>query len=190
MEDGVRIKAPFVVFDTGLVNTATKLLPKNLIKLNLAKDDKHLRPSITGATLFVGLKGDPRELNLPNCITWVAPSNDLSGDVEKLQEMSLDGALKLEPHDLGLFISIPCTNDSGWMEKYPNKFAIEIITLQPWHWFQKFEHLSDDNLHEYEEAKKEFAEKIWLRVSAGKQFRHIEDEVNVYSNIHLLSFTR
>jgi all-trans-retinol 13,14-reductase len=62
MEDGSTITAKNVVSDAGLFNTATKLLPKDLIDLDFAKDDSidgnKLHPVSEGAKSSTGYKLD------------------------------------------------------------------------------------------------------------------------------------
>jgi len=164
MEDGTKIKAKNVISDIGLINTATELLPADLIKVDVADDDHHLHPAMTGMSLFVGLKGGPEELNLPKCCTWIHPSNDLSGSVEKLRGMSLDEGLRSDSTTPPIFVSVPCTKDRAWVETYPNKSTLEIISLTPWHWFEKFDALEEHG-EDYKVAKKMLADEMWSRVS-------------------------
>lgn len=172
-QGGDTIHAKTVVSDCGFFQTATKFLPADTIKSEFGVDgssDK-LHPSTTGINLFVGLQGDAEALNLPKSIYWIYPSNDLNADADKMSNITLDQALKLEPHEIGpIFVSCPSTKDKAWKENFPNKSALEIICLAPWSWFEKFQGMHDESSpfslrEEYENSKKILAEKVWKRVS-------------------------
>ena len=175
LENGDIVKANTVVSDVGLINTATKLLPPGTINLEFAKDASasfgKLHPSVTGVNLFVGLKGDPEVLHLPTGIQWIYPSNDVNGAIDRLRNLEVDQAMNLDPVELPLFVSIPCTTDSAWNETYPEKSVLEIIMPTPWRWFEKFSHEFNPTMQshgpEYEEVKTTFAKKMWERVSAS-----------------------
>jgi all-trans-retinol 13,14-reductase len=173
MVDGNVINSSVVVSNAGIMNTITKLLPPGLVNIDFAKEDSYtaskLRTGATGVNLFVGLKGDHKSLNLPNCQYWIYPSNDVVGTTKKLNDISLDEALTMDPRELSpVFISIPGAKDKAWATDNPDKSAMEIITIGPWHWWDKFESTFDlktkSHGPEYEAAKRRFSEKLWARV--------------------------
>ena len=175
LHDGTTVLANAIVSDVGIVNTATKLLPSDLLKLDFVgteqeSDNVHkLRLSETGVALFVGLKGDHKELNLPHYQLWIHPSRDFDADAERLRKMSLDDALELDSDQFSLFVGFPCTKDKAWTADYPNKSTLEILVGgSSWSWFEKFastwDETSGSHGAEYEEVKKKLADKIWSRV--------------------------
>ena len=174
MQDGNIIESDIVISDTGFINTATKLLPPDLVDADFARDDNFgdsgLQPGPTGINLFVGLKGDAQSLNLPKSNIWLHPSNDLSGTAKTLEALTLDEALESDPNDLGLiFVGCPCTKDSSWDEEHPYKSAMEVISFVPYRWFgkfaSKFDKATKSHGADYESAKRKLAEKQWARVS-------------------------
>jgi all-trans-retinol 13,14-reductase len=170
MEDGLIIKSDVVISDAGFMNTVTKLLPAGLVDIDFAAEDSTnlLHPGSSGLNLFVGLKGNSEALNLPKSNVWIHSSNDLSATAERMKGLTLDEALELEPKDIGLiFVGCPCTKDSSWASRYPDKSTLEIIALTPYHWFEKFatfDQKTKSHGTEYESAKTRIAEKIWERV--------------------------
>ena len=171
MKDGHIIESNLVISDAGFMNTVTKLLPPGLIDVDFAADDSHtqLHPGTSGLNLFVGLKGDSESLNLPKSNVWIHSSNDLSATAKRMKGLTLDEALELDPKDIGLiFVGCPSTKDSSWATRHPDKSTLEIITLAPYGWFEKFESIFDKTTKshgpEYESAKTRLAEKLWDRV--------------------------
>jgi all-trans-retinol 13,14-reductase len=177
MMDGNKIKAKKVVSDAGFINTFTKLLPPDTVNMDFAKDDRatygKLHPSTTGINLFVGLKGDHKSLHLPESQYWIYPSNELSEATRKIEKMSLDEGLKMDPRDFSpIFVGIPSTKDKSWSREHPDKTGLEIIAFVPYHWFKQYESFNkEEKTHgsEYETVKRQLAEKVWARVSAVYQ---------------------
>ena len=174
MMDGNTIESDVVVSDAGLINTVTKLLPPDLVDIDFAADDRvgddRLHTGATGINLFVGLKGNRQSFNLPKCQYWIHPSNDLVGTVDKHKALSLDEALNLKPEEIApIFVGVPANKDKAWDDEHPDKTTLEIITLGPWNWFEKFmafDKATKSHGPEYEKVKDVFAEKMWSRVSA------------------------
>jgi all-trans-retinol 13,14-reductase len=174
--DGKIIKAKVVISDAGFLNTATKLLPKGLLNMDFAKgkeqecsNDAQLHPATSGINLFVGLKGNATDLNLPKGNVWIHSSNDLSATAKRIQGLSLEEALELEDTDCFpvTFIGVPSTKDTSWDKKHPGKSTLEIICATPYHWFEKFVDLDKKGKSrgpEYEAAKLKLAHKMWERV--------------------------
>lgn len=168
------IEADTVVSDVGLINTATKLLPPGTINVEFAKDASasfsKFHPGVTGINLLVGLKGNPKEYILPTGVQWIYPSYDINGAIDRLRNLEVDQAMNLDSRELPLFVSIPCTTDSAWVQIHPEKSVLEIIMPTPWRWFEKFSYQFNPTMQshgpEYEEVKTEFAKKMWERVSS------------------------
>ena len=174
MYDGTEIKANVVVSDVGLINTVTHLLPSGLVNVDFDEGGHgagpNLHPSQTCLSLFVGLQEDPKTLNLPTGIYHIHPSNDLVGNFEKLQKMSLEEALESdtveeimegETNHLGpIFVNVPSTSDG--------KSTLEILAFLPWSWFESYEskYNKETKSHgkEYETIKLRLADKMWKRV--------------------------
>ena len=176
MQDGIELKSNVVISDTGLIKTATKLLPPGLVDIDFADvgaGEHQYHPAATGITVFVGLQGDAQTLKLPSIGGFIHASNDLSATAEKLRGLSLEEALELDPKEFSpISISFPCMNDSSWPERHPGKSTMEVIAWIPWQWFEKFQFMFDEKTKshgvEYETAKTRIAEKLWERVSADE----------------------
>jgi all-trans-retinol 13,14-reductase len=182
MYDGTEIKAKVVVSDVGLINTATHLLPSGLVNFEFDEGghgaDPKLHPSQTCLSLFVGLHQDSKTQNLPTGNYYIHPSNDLVGNFEKLQKMSLEEALQSdtveeitegETNHLGpIFVNVPSMSDKAWEEEFPGKSTLEIFAFLPWSWFESYEskYNKETKSHgkEYETAKLRLADKMWKRV--------------------------
>jgi all-trans-retinol 13,14-reductase len=171
MKDGRVIESSIVVSDAGFINTVTKLLPEGLVNIDFAAEynPNLLHPGSSGLTLFVGLKGNAESLNLPKSNIFIHSSNDLCGTADRIEKLTLEKALDIDPKDFGvIFVGCPSTKDSDWANRHPNKSTLEIITQAPYHWFEKFEHTFDKTTKshgpEYENAKTRLAEKVWSRV--------------------------
>jgi all-trans-retinol 13,14-reductase len=178
MMDGIIIEANTVVSDAGIVNTAKHLLPPGTLDVKVDDDHisrtttEHLHPSQTFLSLFVGLSASPETLNLPKGgIFFIHASNDLTGNVQKVEKMSIEDALRaesiaeaMEGEDLHLgpiFVNPSCVHDKSWSQKYPEKSTLEILVVCPYSWFAKYE---SDRGHDYEQLKTRLADKIWKRV--------------------------
>jgi all-trans-retinol 13,14-reductase len=171
MKDGRVIESSIVVSDAGFINTITKLLPEGLVNIDFAAENSpnQLHPGSSGLTLFVGLKGNAEALNLPKSNIFIHSSNDLSGTAERIEKLSLEKAMDMDPKDFGvIFVGCPSTKDSNWSARHPDKSTLEIITQAPYHWFESFERTFDKTTKshgpEYEYVKTRLAEKVWSRV--------------------------
>jgi all-trans-retinol 13,14-reductase len=171
MKDARVIESGIVVSDAGFINTVTKLLPEGLVNVDFAAEYSPdlLHPGSSGLTLFVGLKGNAESLNLPKSNIFIHSSSDLSGTAERIENLTLEKALEIDPKDFGvIFVGCPSTKDSDRATRHPEKSTLEIITQAPYHWFEKFEHIFDETTKshgpEYENAKARLAEKVWSRV--------------------------
>ena len=190
LEDGKIIHSKIVISDAGFRNTFTKLLSNNddtdgngvvngSEKKKKNNDDPTLdiNMSTTGISLFVGLKGDAKSLNLPKTNAWIHPTNDLSATADRIRSMTLEDAISsnnddkkecFSAKDMVLFVGCPSTKDSSWAERHPNQSTLEIITMIPYSWFERYANAWDTKARShgptYEQAKTILAEKMYNRV--------------------------
>ena len=127
MEDGRVIEADTVVSNAGVLNTFGQLLGAEG-KKKVDADDKlsKLRPSLAHASLYIGLEGTAKELNLPRANYWVYP-DDYDHDRTVARFMEDDQA----PFPV-VYISFPSAKDPTFEERHPGKSTIEIVTLMPY----------------------------------------------------------
>ncbi|MFT7686819.1 MAG: all-trans-retinol 13,14-reductase [Candidatus Azotimanducaceae bacterium] len=155
MHDGECFYAKNVVSATGIVNTYSHLLPDEVVKYHgLDKLLCELEPSLAHVGLYVGIKHSVSELNLPKCNYWVFPDEyDHRKSQKKYKD--LDSALPV------VFISFPSAKDPEAEKNHPNRTSIELISLVPYHWFEKWK---DTEWHhrgeEYDALKEKLAEQM------------------------------
>ena len=156
LKGGKQFTADRVVSGTGIVNTYTKLLSKDLVaKHHFDKQLQKVTPSAAHVCLYIGLNGSPEELKLPKANYWVYP-----------EDLDHDAAVARYEKDLNapfpvVYISFPAAKDPSWPERYPGKSTIDIITVMPFDIFQEWEGTRWKKRGEdYEELKEKFAQRL------------------------------
>jgi all-trans-retinol 13,14-reductase len=133
MESGEKIFAPKIVSSAGVHKTFLDLVPQdNAIARKLKTQAQSLPASIGHVCLYVGLKGNADELQLPKANYWIYPHNDFD---RALDEFCADPEKELPL----TYISFPGAKDPHWRAHHPDASTIEIITFSPWEWFTKWE---------------------------------------------------
>lgn len=172
MEDGTRIDAPMVISGAGYLNSMGKFLDVDVQKAIGFSPNKGVPPSTSHICLYIGLKHNLRELGIGNTNYWVYPHNDHDRGVkEYLKDPS-------KPFPV-TYISFPSLKDPEWEERYPGKSTIEMITLAPYEWFEKWEderwkHRGED----YEAYKEELSQRLLKELY--KQFPQLEGKIDYY----------
>jgi all-trans-retinol 13,14-reductase len=148
MADGRSFSAPTIVSNAGFVNTMTKLVPERM-RLNSEKiAELGLAPSVGHVCLYIGLKKTAGELGLPKTNLWIYPGYDY--------DRQLEAYLKNPDSELPLtYISFPSAKDPQFLDRFPGKSTIEIITVAPWEWYSEWEDGKWKKRGEAYEAKKE-----------------------------------
>ncbi len=134
MKDGHVFSAKKIVSGAGIMTTYNKLLPPEVnAKHKLFDQLQKVNRSVAHACLYIGLKGSPKELELPKTNYWVYPE-----DVD--HDTCIDRYLKdiNEPFPV-VYISFPSAKDPDWPNRYPGRSSIDIITLVPFDTFAKWE---------------------------------------------------
>ena len=156
MADGKVFTADNIVSGVGIVNSYTKLLPKELtVKYKFGQQLDKVTPSAAHACLYLGLKGTPEELKLPKANYWIYPEDlDHDGCVERYEQ-------DLEAPFPVVYISFPAAKDPSWSERYPGKSTIDIITVMPFDIFKRWEDTRWKKRGEdYESLKEKFAQRL------------------------------
>lgn len=172
MEDGTVLNAPMIVSGAGYLNTMEKLLDKD-VQQAIGFDAKNcVARSVSHVCLYIGLKENLRDLGIGNTNYWVYPHNDHDRGVKEYME---DPS---KPFPV-TYISFPSLKDPEWEERYPGKSTIEMITLAPYDWFEKWE---DERWkhrgEEYEAYKEEFSQRLLKELY--KQFPQLEGKIDYY----------
>lgn len=172
MEDGSTVRAPMVISGTGYLNTYGKLLEPAVQKAIGFNPEKGVPRSVSHVCLYIGLKHDLRKLGIGSTNYWVYPHNDHDRGVK---EYMADQSKPLPV----TYISFPSLKDPEWEDRYPGKSTIEMITLAPYEWFEKWEderwkHRGD----EYEAYKEQFSQRLLKELY--KQFPQLEGKIDYY----------
>jgi all-trans-retinol 13,14-reductase len=172
MEDGSVVKAPMIVSGAGYLNTFSRLLDQDVQDAIGFKPEKGVPRSVSHVCLYIGLKQDLRKLGIGSTNYWVYPHNDHDRGVK---EYMADPSKPLPV----TYISFPSLKDPEWEDRYPGKSTIEMITLAPYEWFEKWE---DERWkhrgEEYEAYKEEFSQRLLKELY--KQFPQLEGKIDYY----------
>jgi all-trans-retinol 13,14-reductase len=167
LENGTKIYAPKVVSSAGVHKTYLDLIDqKTPISETLKNQANSLRPSIGHICLYIGLKGNAQELELPKANYWIYPHNDYDKALEDFcQDPKADLPLT--------YISFPGAKDPHWRAHHPDSSTIEIITFAPWSWFEKWDETKWKKRGEDYDAFKQFLserllEKLYLHCPLTK----------------------
>jgi all-trans-retinol 13,14-reductase len=133
MFDGKEFFAPVVISDAGIYNTYQKLLPQNeKAELQTEKYFENLAPSVGHVCLYIGINESNKDLKLGKANYWIFPDNY---DHDKnVQDYVNDPDAELPV----VYISFPSSKDPDWDRRYPDRTTIEIVTLSPYSWYEKW----------------------------------------------------
>jgi len=174
MKDGKLISAKNIVSNAGIMTTYHKLLPAATVEKHKLKNQlKKVKRSVAHVSLYIGLEGSPKELQLPKTNYWIYPE-DTDHDVSVkryLRDLS-------QPFPV-IYLSFPSAKDPDWSNRYPGKSTIDIITLIPYETFEKWadtpwKKRGDD----YEATKEQIAQRLLKELY--KQLPQVKGKVNCY----------
>lgn len=156
MKDGKEFRAKNIISNAGIFTTYNSLLPKEVIAKNgMNLHLKKVRHSVAHVCLYVGLDGNPDELKLPKANYWLYPDK-LSHD-EAVQNYIKDIT---QPFPV-VYISFPSAKDPDWVNRYPGKSTVDIITLMPYEIFAPW---AEERWKKRGEDYEALKEKIALRL--------------------------
>ncbi|MFT7588035.1 MAG: all-trans-retinol 13,14-reductase [Limisphaerales bacterium] len=133
MEDGIEISASRVISGAGAWNTFAKLLPNVKGAEKMKKTVEDIGRSASHISLYIGLDKTSSELNLPKANYWIYPEcydHDLN-----IKNFMADPEAPLPV----CYISFPSAKDPDFENRYPGRSTIEIVSLAPYEWFEKWE---------------------------------------------------
>jgi all-trans-retinol 13,14-reductase len=131
MIDGRELRAGLVISDAGVANTFDRLLP-----------DAGLAPSLRGAlhgatasigyiSLYLGFKHTDAELGLTGTNLWLYPDAHHDANIARfLADPSAPLPL--------VYASFPSAKDPSYRDRYPGRATIDLITLCPWEWVERW----------------------------------------------------
>ena len=156
MQDGKIIKCDVVVSGAGIHITLQQLLSEsNRAKFKFWDDAMQLAPSYGHLSLYIGLKHTAEEMRLPKANYWIYPNGN---DHDKAIKDYLEDYTKEFPV---VYISFPASKNPKFLEKYPGRSTIEIITVVKYDWFKKWEDTRwKKRGDEYDAFKELFAQRL------------------------------
>jgi all-trans-retinol 13,14-reductase len=156
MTDGKTFRAKNIVSGAGINTTYKKLIPDNIFqKHKLNEQLKKVNPSVAHACLYIGLKGNPDELNLPKANYWIYPEKGTH------DENVADFLENIEEKFPVVYISFPAAKDPDWSNRYPGKSTIDIITLLPYELVAPFENTKwKKRGEEYDTLKEKLSQRL------------------------------
>jgi all-trans-retinol 13,14-reductase len=133
MADGQELRAPVVMSDAGAWNTFARLLPECAGgRAEALADIERIPGSMSHLCLYVGLRRGPTDPEFGGANLWIYPDADHDANVARF------GADPEQPFPC-LFISFPSAKDPTFAKRYPGRATIEVITLVPYGWFERWQ---------------------------------------------------
>jgi len=166
MFDGKDFYAPVVISDAGIYTTYKHLLPEQQKKeLQTEKLFENIQPSVGHVCLYIGINESNANLKLGKSNYWIFPDNyDHDKNVEDYIN-NPDAELPV------VYISFPSSKDPDWENRYAGKTTIEIVTLSPYAWYEKWK---DKRWMKRGEDYNAFKEKLAQRLLEALYKRHPE----------------
>ncbi len=174
MADGKSFYSDIIISGTGVINTFKKLLPQSVAKRHgLLEKLQKVQPSVSHASLYIGLKGSPEALKLHKTNLWIYPEK---GDHDTLVSNYIKDINAPFPV---VYISFPSAKDPDWSNRYPDRSTIDIITLLPFDLFAKWEGSRWMKRGDsYEDLKEQIAQRLFSELF--KQLPHLKSAVDHY----------
>ena len=175
MTDGKSFYAKNIISGAGIMTTYKKLLTDAVKSIQgLEVQLKNVQRSVSHACLYIGLKGSPEELKLPKTNLWIYPEGTDDHDT------TVDKFLKDNNAPLPVvYVSFPSAKDPDWSNRYPGKSTIDIITLEPYHNYAKWDGSRWMKRGEdYEKQKEKTAQRL-LKVLFN-QLPHLKGKIEHY----------
>lgn len=190
MTDGKSILASNIVSGAGLITTYEKLIPAELVKKHGLKSQlEKINPSVSHACLYIGLKGEPDELELPKNNLWIYPEGENHDEIvaRYLNDIEQDFPV--------IYVSFPAAKDPDWTNRYPGKSTIDIITLLPYEVFSDWENSRWMKRGEsYEELKEKISKRLLEKLY--EQLPQVKGKIEHYelssplSTKHFLNYSK
>ncbi len=132
MADGRELRAPLIISDAGVPNTALRLLPPGAPgRDELAGVVGRVGISAGHVCLYVGLDHTDEALGLGRSNLWVFPGPDHDANMARY-EADPQAPLPLA------FISFPSAKDPDFQRRHPGRATIEVVGFAPFSWFERW----------------------------------------------------
>ncbi|MEO1335596.1 MAG: FAD-dependent oxidoreductase, partial [Myxococcota bacterium] len=130
LDGGEELRAPLVISDAGVANTFNRMLP-DAHAAPVRKQLASVEPSVGHACLYLGFKGSASEHGLTKPNVWSFPHDDHDKAVRDFID-DVNAPLPLA------YMSFPAAKDPDFERRHPGRATIEVITLAPYEWFEKW----------------------------------------------------
>jgi all-trans-retinol 13,14-reductase len=133
MADGREIRAGAIISDIGARSTFADLLSEESGSLErLRANLGRIPPSAAHLCLYVGVKQSAAQLGISGTNLWIHPTPDHDANAEKV---------KVDPNAPfgSLYISFPSAKDPDFERRHPGRCTVEVVTLFPYHWFERWQ---------------------------------------------------
>jgi all-trans-retinol 13,14-reductase len=155
LADGRLIQAKYIVSAAGVANTFERLLPDDCpAKKEYRTRMQEVGPSFSHLGLYIGLKGDLKELGIPATNLWIYPNEDYDRNLASfIPKPNLDFPV--------VYISFPSSKDPAWSQKHPGRSTIEIVVPAPYAWFEQWKGTKwQKRGAEYNQLKKDISDRL------------------------------
>ena len=173
MADGRELRAPLVLSDAGAWNTYARLLPPDAPgRARALAEIGRIPVSKSHMSLYVGLRREPGEPEFGDTNLWIYPSADHDANVAR------SAADPEQPFPV-LFISFPSAKDPDFARRHPGRATIEVVTLAPYGWFERW---ADTRWRrrgaDYDALKQKLAER--LRIELERHVPAVRGKIDYY----------
>jgi all-trans-retinol 13,14-reductase len=155
MADGREIRAGTIISDTGAPSTFSDLLRETPDSLaNVRPKLRRIAPSTAHLCLYVGLKESAADLGISGTNLWIHPTPDHDANAVKSN---------LDPNAPfgSLYISFPSAKDPDFGRRHPGRCTVEVVTLVPYNWFERWQETGLKRRGEdYETFKRQLAARL------------------------------
>lgn len=173
LDNGDVLRADAVVSSVGARMTFEKLLPPaQRQRLGYERDLAQVKPSGSSLCLFLGFKGTAQDLQLPKTNLWIYPSPDHERNVERFMA-DADNDFPL------LYISFPSAKDPEWDRQHPGRSTVQVITMAPYSWFERWRGSTwNQRGADYEAFKEQLAQR--MLAALYRQMPQLEAALDYY----------
>ncbi|MHB8876909.1 MAG: phytoene desaturase family protein [Myxococcaceae bacterium] len=131
LTSGEELRAPVVVSDAGAANTYGHLAPPEALPDELRAALEPVAPSAGYVCLYLGFKHTDQELGLTGTNLWLYPDRHHDQNVARFL------ADPSSPLPM-VYASFPSAKDPSWSERFPGRATVELITLCPFEWVERW----------------------------------------------------
>jgi all-trans-retinol 13,14-reductase len=156
LEDGEEIYGGMVISSAGVINSFTKFIePQEEFFPLLDSYSKKISLSSGHLCLYLGFNKTAKELNFEKPNLWIYPESSNHDE-------NIDKFLKNPESEIPvIYASFPSAKDPDWENSHPGISTLELITMAPFEWFQKWENTGiKTRTPDYDNFKNRLSERV------------------------------